>query len=83
MEELILLKKIMDVNLGKAVEYLTHEMIDYKELSQYGHDVNVLCELGLGFEELAKLSGRLRMEDVTRMIKSMPGLSDAIANVSY
>lgn len=70
-------EKTVDVSLGKAIGIFSHEMIDYKELRQYAHDVNALTEVGLGFDKLAEVSARLRMEDVMRMVKAMPGLSDA------
>lgn len=71
-------EKTVDVSLGRAIRSFTYEMLDYKELTQYAHDVNALTEAGLGFEKLNEFSSRLRMEDVMRLIRNMPGLSDAI-----
>ena len=71
--------KEVNVSLGRAIRAFTYEMLDYKELTQYSHDINALTDAGLGFEKLAEFSARLRQEDVSRLIRNMPGLADAIS----
>lgn len=75
---LLMRKKIFDRGVGEAINSLTNEMIDYKDLTEYGHNINALTELGLGIDKLAEMSARLRMEDVMKMIRNLPGLSDAL-----
>ena len=71
--------KTVNISLGRAVRAFTFEMLDYKELTQYTHDIIALTEAGLGFEKLAEFSARLRQEDISRLIRNMPGLADAIS----
>ncbi len=71
-------KRLVDVSLSRAVAMLNNEMIDYKEITEYCHNVNTLTDLGLGLDKMTEMAAKLRMEDVTKVIQTMPGLADAV-----
>lgn len=69
--------KLIELDLGQAIQTaLTNEMIDYKEFTEFAHNINALTQNGLGFSKLSEYSVRIRMQDIDRIFKSTPGLSE-------
>lgn len=69
-----LLPKSLDEAIGSV---LVSEMIDHKEVTETLHNMAVIADLGLGFDKIDEYSSRVRMEEIAKMVKSTPGLSDA------
>ena len=70
--------KLIPRSLSKAISgALISQMIQYKEVTETLHNMTVISDLGLGFDKMAEYSGRVRMEDIVRTIKNIPGISEA------
>jgi hypothetical protein len=68
----------VSVKLDEAIRsVLANQMVDLKDFTEYCHNVNVIAQVGMGFDKLAEYASKLRMRDVMRIIASTEGLSDA------
>lgn len=70
-------KRLLRVGIGEALEsILANQMVDFKDFTEYAHNVQVITDQGMGFDKLAEYAAKLRLRDVMKVIASKKGLAD-------